>query len=376
MNDIYIITGIGFGDEGKGATVNSVCSIDPKNTLVIRANGGHQCWHTVRYNDIFHSFSNFGSGTLQNVPTYWTEYCTVNPVAVIREGQVLREKGIIPKIIYNANAVVTTPFDIIQNINVETKNNHGTVGVGFGTTIQRNEDHYHLYVRDLQYPKIRDEKLRNILNYYKYTTPLNAISQRHYDEFVDACTRIIEMYEIVDSFDKLDMWDKDLIFEGGQGIMLDEDYGFFPNVTRSHTTSRNAIEFINKHKLHERNIKTYYVTRTYQTRHGNGFMSNEGISTVCIKPNPTETNTDTGHQGTFRKSVLDFDLLNYAISCDKFHNPDSKKFLVITCLDQIEGDKIPITANGVLISLTPKEIGSWLNIPIIISISDKGFLHY
>jgi adenylosuccinate synthase len=364
MNNIYLTIGVGFGDECKGATVNSLCRLDPKNTLVIRHQSGHQVGHTVHEGDILHTFSNFGSGTLQNVPTYWTEYCTMNPVAII------------PKIIYNANAMVTTPFDIIQNINVETKNNHGTVGVGFGATIQRNEDHYHLYARDLQYPRIRDEKLRNILNYYKYTTPLNMISQRHYDEFVDACTRIIEMYEIVDGFNKLDMWDKDLIFEGGQGIMLDEDYGFFPNVTRSYTTSKNAIEFINKHKLHERSIMTYYVTRAYQTRHGRGYMSNEGMDISYIKPNPNETNVNAGHQGSFRKSVLDFNLLSYAISCDKFHNPDSKKFLVITCLDQIEGDRIPITKNGKLLSLTPKEIGSWLNIPIFTSNSDKGFLHY
>lgn len=377
MNTIAIIVGLSYGDEGKGATVNSLCRLDPKNTLVIRHQSGHQVGHTVHEGNILHPFSNFGSGTLQNVPTYWTEYCTVNPVAVIREGQALREKGIIPKIIYNANAMVTTPFDIIQNINAEIKNNHGTVGVGFGATIQRNEDYYHLYVRDLQYPKIRDEKLRNILNYYKYTTPLNAISQRHYDEFLDACTRIIEMYEIVNGFNKLDMWDKDLIFEGGQGIMLDEDYGFFPNVTRSHTTSKNAIEFINKYKLHERNIMTYYVTRAYQTRHGRGYMTNEDLSTSYIKPNPTETNADTGHQGSFRKSVLDLDLLKYAISCDNIYNPDSQKKLVITCLDQVDPEAIPVTINGKLKTVRFSEIGKYLNIfNIFPSYSDKGFLHY
>ena len=117
------------------------------------------------------------------------------------------------------------------------------------------------------------------------------------------------------------------------------------------------------------------VVRAYQTRHGNGYMSNEGISTKYIKPNPTETNVDTGNQGTFRKSVLDFDLLSYAISCDRQHNTFYDKKLVITCLDQIDGDKIPITKGNELHLATPKEIGQWLNIPVITSNSDEGFLH-
>ena len=226
MNEISIVLGLGFGDEGKGATVNALCSINPKNSLVIRFNGGHQVGHTVHEGDILHPFSNFGSGTLQGVPTYWTEYCTMNPVAVIREGSILIEKGIIPKIFYNPNVMVTTPFDIVQNHNDETNQLHGTVGVGFGATIQRNEYHYHLYVRDLFNPKIRDEKLRNILNYYHYITPLNAVSQRRYDEFIDYCNLFIEKYEYID-FSKISGWDYDLIFEGGQGILLDTEYGFF-----------------------------------------------------------------------------------------------------------------------------------------------------
>jgi adenylosuccinate synthase len=376
MNNIYIIVGLGFGDEGKGATVNSLCKYNPKDTLVIRHQSGHQVGHTVREGDILHPFSNFGSGTLQGVPTYWTEYCTMNPVAIIKEGQALRDKGITPIIIYNANAMVTTPFDIIQNMNLETKNNHGTVGVGFGTTIQRNEDHYHLYVRDLKYPKIRDAKLKNIMDYYHYTIPLNRISQQHYDNFIDACTRMVEMYEIVDNFDNLNMRDRDLIFEGGQGIMLDTDYGFFPNVTRSYTTSRNAIEFINKHNLNDRDIKTYYVTRAYQTRHGHGYMSNEGMNISYIKSNPTETNVDTGNQGIFRKSVLDLDILKYAVSCDKFHNPNSQKKLVITCLDQVDPQAIPVTVNGELKTVEFFEIGGYLNIfNIFPAYSDKGFLN-
>ncbi len=374
MRNISIVVGLGCGDEGKGTVVNSLC-IDPENTLVIRTIGGHQCGHMCIYDKIRHIFSNFGSGTLKGVPTYWTEYCTVDPVAVIKEGQVLIEKGIIPKIIYNANAMVTTPFDIIHNINTDSKKGHGTVGVGFGATIQRNEDHYHLNVRDLQFSKIRDEKLKKIMDYYHYITPLNSKAQEYYNNFIEACDMFIQRYTVVENFSQLEADDKDLIFEGGQGIMLDQDYGFFPNVTRSYTTSKNIMEFMHNNDLNGNYICTYYVTRAYQTRHGNGYMTNDGLPTNYIKINPNETNVDTGQQGIFRKAVLDLDILKYALSCDKIYN-NSLKRLVITCLDQIIGDKIPITKENNFFMATPKEIGQWLNIQIIKCNDEKGFKLY
>ena len=379
MRNIKIIVGLSFGDEGKGATVNSLCSIDPTNTLVIRTSGGHQVGHTVRFQDIHHAFSNFGSGSLQGVPTYWSEYCTVNPAAVIKEGLALLEKGVVPKVIYNANAMITTPFDIMHNINVDVAKgqNHGTVGVGFGATIQRNENHVHLYVRDLMYPAIRDAKVKQILKYYNFTTPLNDISQRYYEAFIDACDKFIERYTIVDNFREVDSFNKTLIFEGAQGIMLDMEYGFFPHVTRSYTTSRNAMEFMANNGLSDSHIETYYVTRAYQTRHGNGPMTNEGMDISYIKNNPEETNVDTGYQGYFRKAPLDLNMLKYAMSCDNFHNAESIKKLVITCLDQVNEDEIPVTENGVLKRMHYTQIGRYLkNFNIIPVYSDKGYLHY
>jgi len=357
---ISIILGLGFGDEGKGSFVNYLCS-KSKDSLVVRFNGGHQVGHTVVVGDKRHVFSNFGSGTLQGVPTYWSEYCTVDPIGLLNEGTALRNMGISPNIIFNANAMVTTPFDTIKNINLDNGNNHGTVGVGFGTTIQRNEDHYRLFVRDLEYPAIRDAKLKLIQSHYGYISPDNSSTAKMIEKFKAACDDLAENYSIVNQliFDRFN----NLIFEGGQGIMLDMDYGFFPHVTRSNTTSKNAIEIIKSLGIEPnyKNITTYYITRAYQTRHGNGPMSNEHLDTSYIKVNPLETNVNTGYQGVFRKSVLDMDMLDYAIHCDNFHNPYSKKAIVITCLDQVP-ENIPVTIGGELTTKTFREIGRFCDI--------------
>ena len=86
--NISIVVGSLFGDEGKGAHVNYLCS-QVNKPLVIRFNGGHQVGHTVVIGDKRHPFSNFGSGTLQGAPTYWSEFCTVSPIGVKKEGQAL-----------------------------------------------------------------------------------------------------------------------------------------------------------------------------------------------------------------------------------------------------------------------------------------------
>lgn len=342
--NVSIILGLGFGDEGKGSTVNWLCG-QSLNPLVIRFSGGHQVGHTVVIGDIKHVFSNFGSGTLQSTPTYWSEFCTINPLGIQREGKVLKELGYEPELILNANAMVTTPFDILRNIKLDNKHNHGSVGVGFGTTIQRNEDHYHLYVRDLRFPEIRDAKIKLLQEqYYCYSAPSKSKTKEMVDNFIVACDELVMNYKIVNNLD--DFQNMDWIFEGSQGIMLDTDYGFFPHVTRSYCTSRNAIEIINRYDK-KAFINTYYVTRAYQTRHGNGPMTNENKSSLLIKDNPLETNCNDGCQGIFRKTILDLDMLIYAIECDSYHNPNKliDKSMIITCLDHVPKD-IPVTING------------------------------
>ena len=109
------VIGLGFGDEGKGM-VTSYLSSYYKNPMVVRYSGGHQAGHTVHHNGINHTFANFGCGTLHGCPTYWSPYCTVEPVGLIREFSILADKLCEDfdsmKIYIHNDCPVTTPFDI------------------------------------------------------------------------------------------------------------------------------------------------------------------------------------------------------------------------------------------------------------------------
>ena len=311
-----IVIGAGFGDEGKGLTTSFLCS-QTKNPLVVRFNGGHQAGHTVVYEGKHHIFSGFGSGSLQGVPTYWSEYCTFYPCSFLREFKLLDN----PVIYVNPLCPVTTPFDIDFNRSSEKVKKHGSVGMGFGATLQRQEDYYKLFVQDLYVESVLIAKLEGIAKYYKAE---NAKEEIEY--FVES---VREVKNIIKLSNNSIMKIYNPIFEGAQGILLDMDFGFFPNVTRSNTTSKNALS------LHP-SQEVYYVTRSYLTRHGNGYLPNE--KKLNLINNENETNKTHAYQGEFRTAELDTSLLNYALHCDNHFSEGLKKNLVITCMDQFEID--------------------------------------
>ncbi len=351
-----IILGMGFGDEGKGATVSRLCSLT-ENPIVVRFNGGHQCGHTVYRDDMRHVFSSFGSGTLQGVPTYYSKYCTFSPAAFYNEYKVLMEKvATMPKYFIHPLCPVTTEFDLMVNQNAERSNPNGSCGIGFGATIQRQEDYFKLYVQDLFYEHVLEAKLRNIAAYYKFT--YRDLIEAVIADTINAAQVVRELITVSESGI---LAEYNMILEGGQGILLDQDFGFFPNVTRSNTTSKNASDFIgDSNPFEQEEDQIYYVTRTYQTRHGKGFMTNKEFTFPALKNAEEETNKTHEFQGEFRKSILDIDLLNYALQCDSHFSQGIKKNLVITCVDQ-KGDVITATENRKLITLHVNQLAGKLN---------------
>lgn len=318
MNNHQAVIGLAFGDEGKGLVTNYLCLQNPGAT-VVRYSGGQQAGHTVVMDGKRHVFSNFGSGTLRGNPTYWSKYCTLDPIGIYNELQILLGLGITPILYIDAKCPVTTPIDkIINSSNLAD----GTCGVGVGNTLQREEKFYSLLFEDLFYPSVVDMKLdlfsRNLHNFVKSELEpfLYCVN------YITKSPRIKLVYGIPNSTEGY-------IFEGSQGLLLDQHYGFFPHVTRSNTGTTNIIDM-------GFSPDTWCVTRAYQTRHGNGPMTNRQYP-HNFKLNPNETNIHNKYQGEFKISILDLDLLKYGLSKDPILNT-RRDNLVITCLDQVQDD--------------------------------------
>jgi len=350
MNKFYnqkadIVLGLCFGDEGKGRTVDYLLSQtnNPiQDSIVVRFSGGHQVGHTVmieglEYNK--HVHSNFGSGTLRGVTSYYTENCTFYLNTLYNEHQLLLRKGIIPKLFYHPLTMVTTPNDVAYNRVLEQRRGsfkHGTVGLGFGATIERNlKTGYKLYAIDTFNIDIFAEKLEQISNYYdkliegwssadikKYHNELMKEEMRFYG-LLDYKPYRIKNYSFLKNFNYL-------VLEGSQGILLDKDHGIFPHVTYSNTTSKNALKLCKELNIEDVGIN--YVTRCYQTRHGEGWMSN--TEKISLINDEHETCLPNEYQGTLKIRELDYDLLNFALDVDDIYSENLSKKLFVTCLDQ------------------------------------------
>lgn len=331
----HIVLGLGFGDEGKGLVTDYLAK-EMEGALVVRFNGGHQAGHTVCLQGGHrHVFSNFGSGTLRGAATYWSRFCTIDPRAIVKEYELLKQNN--PLLCIDPLCPVTTHYDIEHNWQQELREQHGSCGVGFGSTVRRHEETpYRLYAQDLLYLPLVKQKLAAIAAYYKSTLPKVT------DELF--LNDIRDLWQIAD-IEPIGARKgyPHFIFEGAQGILLDQDFGFFPHVTRSSTTAKNAIQLIKEWQIPSV-PQLYYVTRAYQTRHGNGPMTNENLE-FDLLVNSKETNIFNPWQKEFRKSVLDIDLLRHAIQVDDIFSYDCPKNIVITCVDQLK-DGISYTDKG------------------------------
>jgi len=322
-----VVVGLGYGDEGKGLTVNELCktSDDP---VIVRFNGGQQAGHTVHHEGMKHICTNFGAGVLQNIPVYFSEHTTFYPVSIQHEINTLSKLGITdPILVLHPLARITTPWDVYENKQCEDNINHGTCGLGVGKTMKRNEGTFKLYAVDLLHEETLMEKITMI---EKEIRPLGktmvSAFDKEWDEFIAALVNIswkIADYSYLKSFDTI-------IFEGAQGIMLDMDHGVFPHVTYSNTTSKNAMEICDKLGLEDREI--YGITRAYSTRHGNGVYSGDPIE---LTETEHETNESNYFQGVFKTAKMNYERLNFALHVEEIYSAGYKHFLVVTCCNQV-----------------------------------------
>ncbi|MDF2880135.1 MAG: adenylosuccinate synthase [Clostridiaceae bacterium] len=389
MKNIKVVIGSNFGDEGKGLMTDYL-SAGIENAIVVRFNGGAQAGHTIETPDgKRHVFGHFGAGSFTGKPTYLSEYFVVNPMTFEKEINSLNSLGVNPIVYVDKNCIVTTPFDMIINQAVEAfRGNlkHGSCGLGFNETITRSleDEKFKITVNDLFNEQLLREKLAIIKEQYNmnrfYNLGVSSVPERYCSLLNNE--GIIEnyIYDINNMLDKIKVRDigilqefDNIIFEGAQGLMLDQGHEYFPYVTRSNTGIKNVVELINRIGFEKEDIEIIYVTRAYLTRHGVGTFPTE------TRNKPYEkiidlTNVPNPYQGTLRFGILDIDLLGKTIRNDlkyaKSLNFNAK--LAITCLDQINNEAKYITNSKEKISSIKQFITDTFN-----SVGfNEGYLSY
>lgn len=354
MRTATIVTGLGFGDEGKGTIVDSLSHnlrkrwIGLEGTVtVVRHNGGSQAGHNVVTDTgLHHTFSQFGAGSLQGAYTHLSRFMLVNPFNMLRERAHLDElsriawgPGWVPMPSVDPRALIITPLHRAANRLRELARGdgrHGSCGEGIGETVSYALAHDPLRVQHL-------EDRSTMLDY------LHALRDFFVDELVnldDSLWSLIVSSEgtLSGYADEYERWfrtvavERDevvlrethhLIFEGAQGVLLDETYGFAPHTTWSNTTSANARTLLDEIGW-EGPVLSLGVTRSYMTRHGVGPFRTEA---PIFMPEPH--NDDGFWQGAFRQGWLDLPLLRYALDSDRAAGGNINA-LAVTHVDRID----------------------------------------
>jgi adenylosuccinate synthase len=133
---------------------------------------------------------------------------------------------------------------------------------------------------------------------------------------------------------------KPLIFEGAQGVLLDEMHGFAPYTTWSNCTFENAEQFLESIN-HALPVQRVGVVRAYAVRHGAGPLPTEERDTqLGARLRERERHNTVGPwQGSVRVGAFDAVLFKYA--CEVVGELDE---LVVTHMDAFEGD-VPIVTS-------------------------------
>lgn len=331
------VIGANFGDEGKGIVTDWLCSKGAG--MVVRFNGGAQAGHTVVAPDgRRHVFHHVGSGALLDVPTFLSKYFVCNPLVFFAELDALKLLGVDPVVYADPQCRITTFADMFINQMEEDKrgkDRHGSVGLGINETINRSKiAELEITMGDLWHSPARlRSQLETICDkYFKWRmgAPMPVDAGPMIEHFIAGCERFAQAIHPLGI-----QQCPDIVFEGAQGLLLDQgNKEYYPHLTRSNTGMKNVRALMALAGIDE--CETYYVSRTYMTRHGAGPFPTENR----FMSYPDETNVPHDYQGNLRFGMLD-EYVNDRCFKDFYeHSPANANFkFVLTHCDQNEPDR-------------------------------------
>jgi len=350
-----LIADLGYGDAGKGSIVDYLTRQKKAHT-VIRYNGGAQAAHNVISPEgQHHTFAQFGSGSLiPGTRTHLSRFMITQPLALFAEERHLRSLGVqdaFERLSIERGALVTTPFQQAANRLKEIargEGRHGSCGMGVGETMSDWLTHGAdvLFAGDLGQRQtvikklgfLRDAKmaeLEQLLPQLGHNPQADSEMKTLGDPGLIEATADLYQYfaglvRIIatEDFEKLLKQPGCVIFEGAQGVLLDEWYGFYPYNSWSTLTFKNADSLLDEAGF-EGEILKLGLIRAYATRHGAGpFVTEDKQLSTLIQD---AHNGKNPWQRDFRVGYLDFVALRYALEVT-----GKLDGLVVTNLDRLE----------------------------------------
>jgi len=282
------ILGLQWGDEGKGKIVDYFA---PKYDVIARFQGGPNAGHTLYVGDKKVVLHQIPSGVFhEQTVNLIGNGVVLDPVTLKRECEIVASFGVDVKknlfISQRTNIIVPTHRALDKASELAKGNDKiGSTLKGIGPAYMDKTGRNALRVGDLldndfkkSYTQLKQKHLQ-LLGNFNFQEDISGWEEEFFEaiEFLQQLNIVNGEYFINDKIAK----GKKVLAEGAQGSMLDVDFGTFPFVTSSNTTSSGICSGLGIAPQKIRDI--IGVTKAYCTRVGSG-------------PFPTELNDATGEE--------------------------------------------------------------------------------
>ena len=330
------IIGAQWGDEGKGKVVDALAH---DADIVVRYSGGANAGHTVVVGGEVFKLHHLPCGVLHDKPvSVLGGGMVVDPWSFREEFEAFAERRDPGQVVVSEEAHLVLPH---HKKNDEGGGFVGTTGRGIGPCYSDKARRIGLRFGDLHDETVLRERLQRLLEAKPNSTA--RVGWTDIDTAFDALREVREFilpfvgdagHLVRDALRK----GKRVMFEGGQGTMLDLAYGTYPFVTSSHPTTGGIL--VGAGVSHKALNHVYGVVKAFTSRVGHGPFITELSGEMAARLRGTGSNqwdefgTTTGRAR--RVGWLDLVQLKYACDVNGFDGLVVTKLDVLSGLDEVQ----------------------------------------
>jgi len=285
-----LLLGLQWGDEGKGKIVDAITS---DYDIIARFQGGPNAGHTIEFDGHKHVLHTIPSGIFnQGAINIIGNGVVIDPAIFLNEINGLKKFNIDlnSKLFISKRAHIILPTHKIIDATSEASKGKKKIGStlkGIGPTYMDKTGRNGIRVGDIiddnwqkKYNSLKEKHLSLISNFNQSVDiDLNKLEAEFFEGI--KCLKSFNLIESENYLNKSIKKGKRILAEGAQGSLLDIDFGTYPFVTSSNTTSAGACSGLGVPPNKIKNIRGIF--KAYTTRVGSG-------------PFPTELFDSTGEK--------------------------------------------------------------------------------
>lgn len=240
------VIGTQWGDEGKGKIVDLLAE---NADVIVRFQGGNNAGHTLVIDGTVYKLNLLPSGIVRdNTVSYIGNGVVIDPIALINEITAITKQGlsITPeKLVISESAhLILSIHKILDGAMEKARGNKnlGTTGKGIGPAYEDKIARRGIRICDLRKPDFLKARINEMMEHHNALLSGMKLDQIDpetiYGDLMNAADELLKFAKPVGvELDKAVSENKNILFEGAQGSLLDIDHGTYPFVTSSNTAA-------------------------------------------------------------------------------------------------------------------------------------------